>query len=161
MEEREKAIRFRDPVLNAKGLRPIPINLNGKTLDWNMFSRPEKQQLKKRLKKHAPKIWEKIERSKKIRIYDEPLQENVYFCGQCNKTHVVHQLDEGTTPMFIECFNCKWPQARSLGYEIPDSYRNSAPDIIFRLPTKEEYDAAPEAVREYLENGGLYMEKIK
>ena len=116
---------------------------------------------KRRLRKHYPKVLAKIMKARKIKIYCEPIKENVYFCDKCNKTHVAHLLDEGGTPMFIECHNCKYPQAKSLGFEIPDSYKGASPDIVFRFSTKEEYEAAPDALKEHLENGGLYMEIVK
>lgn len=154
-------MEFREEIKNLKGLRPIPIELNGKTIDWNMFTRPEKQQLKKNLKRHAPKIWAKIELSKKIKIYEEPIAENVYICEKCNKAHVAHELDKGASPLFIECHNCKWPQSKSLGYDIPDSYKGATPNIIFRLSTKEEYERSTPELKEHLENGGLFMEIVK
>ena len=155
-------MQFREEIKNPKGLRPIPIELHGgKTIDWNMLSRKEKLALKKVLKRRSPKIWNKIELSKKIKIYCEPLRVNIYFCDKCNKVHVAHELDEGVVPMFIQCHNCAHPQARSLGYKIPDSYKDKAPDIIFRFSTKDEYDSAPEALIEHLEQNGLYMELVK
>lgn len=155
-------MKFREEITNVKGLRPIPIELHGgKVIDWNMLARPEKQAMKKVLKKKMPKIWAKIEKCRKIKIYCEPMKENVYYCDKCNKTHVSHDLDEGVTPMFIECHHCKWPQAKSLGYKIPDSYKGAAPDIIFRYPTKEEYETAPDVLKDYLEQGGLFMEIVK
>lgn len=157
-----EVLRFREEVKNPKGLRPIPITLDtGKIIDWNMLARNEKQVLKKAFKKRAPKILEKIQRARKIKIYCEPIKENVYFCDECNKTHVAHLLDEGATPAFITCHNCKHPQARSLAFEIPDSYKNASPDIVFRYSTKDEYAEATEALQEYLEQGGLYMEIVK
>ena len=62
--------------------------------------------------------------------------------------------------MFISCHNCKNPQARSLGYEIPDSYKGKAPDIVFRFATEEEFDMSPEALQDHLEAGGLFMEVV-
>lgn len=155
-------MEFREEIKNFKGLRPIPVELfGGKFIDWNMLSRPEKQQMKKALKKTAPKIWAKIERCKKIKIYEEPIKENVYFCYECNKTHVSHDLDEGVTPLFIQCHHCKWPEAKSLGYKIPDSYKGQAPDIVFRFSTKEEFENSIPELQEHLEKGGLFMEIIK
>lgn len=158
----EREMIFREEITNLKGLRPIPVELHGgKVIDWNMLSRPEKQQLKKALKKNAPKIWNKIERCKKIKIYAEPIRENVYFCDSCNKTHVSHDLDDGVTPMFITCHHCANPQARSLGYEIPDSYKGKSPDIVFRYPTKGEYENSIPELKQHLEDGGLFMEIVK
>ena len=76
-------MQFREEIKNPKGLRPIPIELyGGKTIDWNMLNRKEKLGLKKILKNKHPAIWRKIELSKKIKIYEEPIRENVYFCDQ-------------------------------------------------------------------------------
>ena len=161
MEKTENKLFFREEIKNFKGLRPIPIDLNGKVLDWNMLARNEKQILKKNLKKNAPKIWAKIELSKKIKIYEEPIRENVYLCMKCNKTHIAHLIDDGPTPLMIECHNCKWPETKSQGFEIPDSYKGKSPNIIFRYSTKEEYEKAPQALKEYLEQGGLFMEVVK
>ena len=156
-----RAPQFREEILNHKGLRPIPIVMShGKTYDWNGLERNERQVMKKLLKKNNPKAWAKIERCKKIKIYCEPIAENVYFCDKCNKSHVAHELDVGASPLFIVCHNCEWPQAKSLGYDIPDSYKNSAPDIILRFSTEEEYESAPEELRKYLRDGALWMEKV-
>ena len=155
-------MKFREEIKNVKGLRPIPVELfSGKIIDWSMLSRPEKQQMKKILKKSAPKVWAKIERCKRIKIYEEPIKENVYFCKKCNKTHVAHDLDEGVTPVFIQCHHCKWPEAHSFGYEIPDSYKGQAPDIIFRYPTKEEFENSTSELQKHLEDGGLFMEEVR
>jgi len=161
MEESKNKLMFREEIKNFKGLMPIPIDLNGKVLDWNMLARKEKQVLKKSLKKQAPKIWAKIEMSKKIKIYEEPLKENVYICGECNKAHIAHLLDDGPTPLMIECHNCKWPEAKSQGFDIPDSYKGKSPNIIFRYSTKEEYEDSTAALKDYLEQGGLFMEIVK
>ena len=63
-------MEFREEIKNLKGLRPIPIELfSGKVIDWNMLARPEKLQMKKALKKTYPKLWNKIEKCKNIKIY--------------------------------------------------------------------------------------------
>jgi len=93
---------------------------------------------------------------------------NAYFCKSCRKVTITVDVNEGVTPMFILCPDCKKEHATSLMYQIPGCMRfDMIKGIGSILPAEYEW-YTPEASeikklssmeKEHVKKGGLMMRK--
>lgn len=80
---------------------------------------------------------------------------NAYICAKCEGRIITEDRDEGTTPFLIGCKVTKGCDGtmRSLLYRGVQAHEPVT--FIWRKPTRAEYVAAPAAMKEHFDNGGL------
>ena len=90
---------------------------------------------------------------------------NAYFCKECRKVTITVDVDEGVTPMFIECPHCDRQMATSFMYQLPGCMRYDFTKGISILPADYEWYKPDEketlmlskAEAEHVFKGGLLM----
>ena len=92
---------------------------------------------------------------------------NAYFCKSCRKVTITVDVNEGVTPMFIQCIYCK-DMASSFMYQLPGCMRFSyeggrmtplKADLEWYKPTKEEIKKLSKGEKEHVNKGGLLSRK--
>lgn len=92
---------------------------------------------------------------------------NAYFCKECRKVTITVDIDEGVTPMFIQCPHCKSQMANSFMYQVPGCMRydftkgiNVLPaDYEWYKPNEKETLMLSKSEAEHVFKGGLLMRK--
>lgn len=92
---------------------------------------------------------------------------NAYFCKECRKVIITVDVDEGVTPMFIQCPHCEDLTAYSFMYQVPGCMRHDFTKGINILPADYEWYKPDEketlmlskAEAENVFKGGLLMRK--
>jgi hypothetical protein len=91
---------------------------------------------------------------------------NAYFCKGCRKVTITVDIDEGVTPMFIQCPYCK-EMANSFMYQVPGCMRFDFSKGISVLPADYEWYKPNEketlmlskSEADHVFKGGLLMRK--
>lgn len=87
-------------------------------------------------------------------------EKNAYTCGACGRAMVTVDLEDGTTPMFLNCDQCGG-RASSLFYRVsPDL----TPSYAWKKPTPADILKYPARVRsamiDHVRMGGLCLYRI-
>ena len=93
---------------------------------------------------------------------------NAYFCKDCRKVTITVDIDNGVTPMFILCPECKKEHATSLFYQIPGCMRFDMikgigsilpADYEWYKPNEKETLIMSKEEADHVFKGGLLMRK--
>lgn len=95
-------------------------------------------------------------------------RKNAYFCKKCRKVTITVDVDEGVTPMFILCPDCR-KQATSMMYQLPLCMRTEftpnggitelPAQFEWYRPDKKEIEKLSKGEKEHVKQGGLLMRK--
>lgn len=84
---------------------------------------------------------------------------NAYFCKACKRIIITVDVNEGVTPMFIQCPECYCP-ATSFMYQLPGAlHLGVEAEYEWYKPSESETLLLSKGEADHVFNGGLLMRK--